>query len=179
MAERWANFAKYGNPNYEGGVQWNPWRYSQTNEVNEEDTSWNREFEYDEYDIDSEYDIDLDDEYYTLDNYEQVKFRKEALELMRISLANDNTAQRTEFKRMPSREEKESSYWDNFWKTAHGLEEEQFTHEEFIDILTRAQKTGLIGRDLKELLDFHWQPEARLVEEDCTCAMWDRIRYRY
>ena len=178
MAERWANFAKHGDPNYEGGVKWNPWRHSQTHEIDADPLGWHTD-EYDEYDIESEYDMDLDDDYYELDNYEHVKFRKEALKLMKLSLVDDGTAQRTEFKRIPSREEKESRYWDNFWKTAHGLEDEQFTHEDFIDILTRAQKTGLVGHDLKEIFDFHWQPEARIVEEDCTCAMWDRIRYRY
>jgi hypothetical protein len=30
-----------------------------------------------------------------------------------------------------------------------------------------------------ELLELKWPPEDRLVERDCTCDMWDRIRYRY
>mmetsp|Transcript_359 Transcript_359/g.340 ORF Transcript_359/g.340 Transcript_359/m.340 type:complete len:118 (-) Transcript_359:208-561(-) len=30
-----------------------------------------------------------------------------------------------------------------------------------------------------ELLDLTWPPEGRLLERDCTCDMWDRIRYRY
>jgi Carboxylesterase family len=30
-----------------------------------------------------------------------------------------------------------------------------------------------------EVLELKWPPEGRLVERDCTCDMWDRIRYRY
>jgi Carboxylesterase family len=30
-----------------------------------------------------------------------------------------------------------------------------------------------------EILELKWPPEDRLVERDCTCDMWDRIRYRY
>jgi carboxylesterase type B len=30
-----------------------------------------------------------------------------------------------------------------------------------------------------EILELKWPPEGRLVERDCTCDMWDRIRYRY
>jgi hypothetical protein len=30
-----------------------------------------------------------------------------------------------------------------------------------------------------EILELKWPPEGRLVERDCTCDMWDKIRYRY
>uniref|UniRef100_A0A7S4IA79 Uncharacterized protein n=1 Tax=Odontella aurita TaxID=265563 RepID=A0A7S4IA79_9STRA len=30
-----------------------------------------------------------------------------------------------------------------------------------------------------ELLELSWPPEGRLIEKDCTCDLWDRIRYRY
>lgn len=30
-----------------------------------------------------------------------------------------------------------------------------------------------------ELLELSWPPEGRLIERDCTCDLWDRIRYRY
>lgn len=30
-----------------------------------------------------------------------------------------------------------------------------------------------------EVFEFQWPPEGKLVERDCTCDMWDRIRYRY
>jgi len=30
-----------------------------------------------------------------------------------------------------------------------------------------------------EIIDFSWPPEQQWVEQDCTCEMWDRIRYKY
>jgi Carboxylesterase family len=30
-----------------------------------------------------------------------------------------------------------------------------------------------------EILELKWPPEGRLVERDCTCDLWDKIRYRY
>jgi len=30
-----------------------------------------------------------------------------------------------------------------------------------------------------EILELKWPPEGRLVERDCTCDFWDKIRYRY
>ena len=37
----------------------------------------------------------------------------------------------------------------------------------------------LEGAFFPEMLELKWPPEGRLVERDCTCDMWDRIRYRY
>jgi hypothetical protein len=60
-----------------------------------------------------------------------------------------------------------------------------------------AQDLGLLGMGLSEdetgkdfrfdaseiffpeFLELTWPPEGRLIERDCTCDMWDRIRYRY
>ena len=55
-----------------------------------------------------------------------------------------------------------------------------------------AQEFGLMGSGLSEsgkgshlhgseaffpeLLELAWPPEGRLIERDCTCDMWDRIR---
>ena len=30
-----------------------------------------------------------------------------------------------------------------------------------------------------QLLELSWPPEARIVERDCTCEFWDRIKYKY
>jgi hypothetical protein len=57
-------------------------------------------------------------------------------------------------------------------------------------VLSMAQEmgtmgTGLLGNGnqrsefLPEFLDLSWPPEERLVERDCTCDLWDRLRYRY
>lgn len=55
-----------------------------------------------------------------------------------------------------------------------------------------AQAMGVVGTGLRgeatradarwdddffpELMELKWPPEGRLVERDCTCDMWDRIR---
>ena len=57
-------------------------------------------------------------------------------------------------------------------------------------VLRMAQEMGIMGEGLlgngnqrseflPEFLDLSWPPEERLIERDCTCDMWDRIRYRY
>ena len=58
-------------------------------------------------------------------------------------------------------------------------------------ILKIAQAAGVMGSGidaegdeseaewLNEIIDFSWPPEARLIESDCTCEMWNRIRYKY
>jgi len=186
MAERWANFAKTGDPNYEGGIKWNPWKFSQAEKedpvVYTQENGWGYEDEYDDYVYDSGDEFETTDfdeysDYYHLDRYEQAKYRKEALDLMRVTIAADNTEQRTEFVRMQTQKAADSNYWDRLFH--HHDDVNAFNYEYYIDILMRAQKTGVVGNNIKELLDFHWQPEARLIEEDCTCAMWDQIRYRY
>jgi len=30
-----------------------------------------------------------------------------------------------------------------------------------------------------QFIELQWPPEGRLVERDCTCDFWERIRYRY
>jgi hypothetical protein len=59
------------------------------------------------------------------------------------------------------------------------------------EILQLAQEMELIGGGLRgsgnarmpdilpELLDLSWPPSGHIIERDCTCDMWDRIRYRY
>lgn len=57
-------------------------------------------------------------------------------------------------------------------------------------VLSMAQEYGVMGRGLlgngnerseflPEFLDLSWPPEERLIERDCTCDLWDRLRYRY
>mmetsp|Transcript_15104 Transcript_15104/g.23448 ORF Transcript_15104/g.23448 Transcript_15104/m.23448 type:complete len:735 (+) Transcript_15104:1-2205(+) len=180
MAERWANFAKTGDPNYEDGVTWNPW---QTYKSTASSKEWNFAGDYDDgYDgiSDAEYyDTDVDD-YYNMDEYDVMKHRKEALEFMKLLSVEEKNSQRTELKRITNPSSIDTSYWDKFWHHSNNLGDEgRKSREQFIDTLQKAQRVGAVGPDLKELIDFHWRPEARLIEEDCTCEMWDRIRYRY
>lgn len=68
MAERWVNFAKFGDPNYEESkANWLPWRYQPTNLEDSEGENGNseipwqpQEFEYmdDEFEDEDEEDED-------------------------------------------------------------------------------------------------------------------------
>jgi carboxylesterase type B len=73
-------------------------------------------------------------------------------------------------------------------------EEEQMTRRAIRQLQQIAQDMGLLGKGLlgeprrgatvnnwiedffPEILEVKWPPEGRLVERDCTCDMWDRIR---
>lgn len=179
MAERWANFAKTGDPNYEDGVTWNTWQTYKNTATSKEWNFVDYEDEYDDISDAAYYDTDVDD-YYNMDDYDVMKHRKEALEFMKLSSVEEKNSQRLELKRLANPSNIDTSYWDKIWHNSNILGDEgRYTREQFIDALQKAQRIGAVGPDLKELLDFHWQPEARIIEEDCTCEMWDRIRYRY
>lgn len=73
-------------------------------------------------------------------------------------------------------------------------EEERMTRRAIRQLQQIAQDMGLLGKGLTgeprrgssatnwvedffpEILELKWPPEGRLVERDCTCDMWDRIR---
>jgi hypothetical protein len=64
-------------------------------------------------------------------------------------------------------------------------------------VMQIAQAMGVVGTGLRgepspsradarwdddffpELMDLKWPPNQILIERDCTCDFWDRIRYRY
>jgi hypothetical protein len=35
------------------------------------------------------------------------------------------------------------------------------------------------GHTIPFLLDIAWPPEARLIERDCSCELWDKVKYTY
>lgn len=44
----------------------------------------------------------------------------------------------------------------------------------------RSSDTARLDEDFfPELLDLRWPPEGRLIERDCTCDMWDRLRCKF
>jgi hypothetical protein len=78
--------------------------------------------------------------------------------------------------------------------------ERQLTRRAVRELQQIAQDMGLLGRGLQgepshyrrggntveweddfvpELFELKWPPDGRLVERDCTCDMWDRIRCKY
>jgi hypothetical protein len=38
---------------------------------------------------------------------------------------------------------------------------------------------GDVGAFFPELFELSWPPEGRLIERDCTCDLWDRIRCEF
>ena len=65
-----------------------------------------------------------------------------------------------------------------------------------IRILRVAQELGVVGAGIatgdeswdgfeddvqlfNEVMEFSWPPESRLIEQDCTCEFWNRIKYKY
>lgn len=68
--------------------------------------------------------------------------------------------------------------------------EQGFPNAEVQEVFRIAQEMGILGIGLAgersssewnedffpDMLELRWPPEGRLVEWDCTCDMWDRIR---
>ena len=63
-------------------------------------------------------------------------------------------------------------------------------------ILRVAQELGVVGVGIEdsgesweglnneahffnEVMEFSWPPESKLIEQDCTCEMWNKIKYKY
>jgi len=77
-------------------------------------------------------------------------------------------------------------------KTASGSGGKKMSKRAIRQVQQIAQAMGVAGTGLRgeptragarwdddffpEMLDLKWPPEGRLVERDCTCDMWDRIR---
>lgn len=156
-------------------------------------SSWPDE-EYD-YWSDDEYDefSDIEDELSARDEY----YRRRALEAMELDVAAEDVFT-TELRRVQYRkdtEEEEVSFlkgqvmkrWGEQKRRMHLMSKSQAK-----EAIRLAQEFGLMGSGLSEsgkgshlhgseaffpeLLELAWPPEGRLIERDCTCDMWDRIR---
>ncbi|GMI06818.1 hypothetical protein TrVE_jg14387 [Triparma verrucosa] len=130
------------------------------------------------------------------------EFRSRVLMLLGVETARD-TKHRTELRRSNSPYEKEEfSSWNIFKKRKKREEDKKSNEKDHYfnkyDVESRAnfilkiaQAAGVMGSGidaegdeseaewLNEIIDFSWPPEARLIESDCTCEMWNRIRYKY
>jgi len=145
--------------------------------------------ESDEYETDNE----ADSEYSTsVEEY----YRYKALELMQMNVAIEDVF-RTELKRVSYSNEVEdddTSFLRGKWRRWYNQNGRQFHPTAKLranEARRIAQEFGVMGIGLSEdsvgkveihfpeLLELTWPPEGRLVERDCTCDLWDRIRYRY
>jgi len=138
---------------------------------------------YDEFDEEAE--RDKNDRYY----------RRKALEALELQVREEDMF-RTELKRVQGRhglkEHAERSFLSGKWFSGASSNDhtEPGRKQSLDEVLRMAQDMGVMGEGLRgqetmrpeflpEFLELSWPPEGRLIERDCTCDMWDRIRYRY
>eukprot|EP00529_Nitzschia_sp_RCC80_P008792 CAMPEP_0113445524 /NCGR_PEP_ID=MMETSP0014_2-20120614/3232_1 /TAXON_ID=2857 /ORGANISM="Nitzschia sp." /LENGTH=1232 /DNA_ID=CAMNT_0000336581 /DNA_START=224 /DNA_END=3922 /DNA_ORIENTATION=+ /assembly_acc=CAM_ASM_000159 len=137
-------------------------------------------------------------------------YRRRALELMEMEVAEDDSL-RTEFRRRPPEQPSAADLKDN-----EIIDHENIPNHQMIRRIQRfAQDMGVLGSGLRgderwllqgsgdksngspgqkdgnqynsywddaffpQLLEIKWPSEGRLVEMDCSCDFWERIRYRY
>lgn len=172
----------------------------------EDEGMWSKEAsfwpdeEYDEWtDEYDEFSDDTDDDIASRDDY----YRRRALEAMEMDVAAEDVFT-TELRRVKYKKEIEdedvSFLGGRVLKRLYHSSNRPMHHmskNSAREAIRLAQEFGLLGMGLSEdeagggypmdaseiffpeLFDFQWPPEARLIERDCTCDLWDRIRYRY
>ena len=204
MADRWVAFAKNGDPNYDGApAEWRPWRY-QLDETfsREKGRSWRPEdFDliFDDEDMDGDLDNETTSEGYSWSDDPQLRmYRRRALAALGMEVVEEDVF-RTMLKRTKKKEEVESFFESVFFanNVQSGRSKDSKRTRRAISRLQQiAQDMGVLGRGLSgepkrgntksweeeffpEILELKWPPEGRLVERDCTCDFWDKIRYRY
>ena len=42
-----------------------------------------------------------------------------------------------------------------------------------------ARRRGSEAQCFLSIMEFRWRPEGRLIENDCSCELWDEIKYEY
>mmetsp|Transcript_1903 Transcript_1903/g.3805 ORF Transcript_1903/g.3805 Transcript_1903/m.3805 type:complete len:91 (+) Transcript_1903:1101-1373(+) len=78
-------------------------------------------------------------------------------------------------------EKKERNYYYNYHKGG-GLAGKYLKIAQDQDVMgvgVDGMYDGLGVNFFNEIIDFSWPPEQQWVEQDCTCEMWDKIRYKY
>jgi len=131
-----------------------------------------------------------------------MEYRRRALKALQLEVADEGDVFRTELRYVQNREGDNLAGRHFFLKTLYwGKELKSKTlggRRSMQEILQLARSMGVIGIGLThddsnrglnndfmdeeffpQLLDLSWPPELRLIEKDCTCDLWDRIRYRY
>lgn len=206
MADRWVSFARTGAPNYEASrADWRPWRYVFDDDFGPDSTRpWETE-DFDRiFNADGEmYDANgtiIEGNLWSDDPQEQA-FRRRALKALGMEVVEEDVFQ-TMLLRTPKGADDTDNPFSFLFGAATGKHhnrkkaetEEQLTRRAIRQLQQIAQDMGLLGRGLAgepkrgnspdnwvedffpEILELKWPPEGRLVERDCTCDMWDRIR---
>jgi hypothetical protein len=129
-------------------------------------------------------------------------YRRRALEALEMEVIEEDVFQ-TMLRRTPKANEDTSMdnpFNEFLFGRSHKPAKDQGSHERHLtrravrQLQQIAQDMGVLGRGLQgepprrgntidweedyfpELLELKWPPDSRLVERDCTCDMWDRIR---
>jgi hypothetical protein len=204
MADRWVAFAKTGNPNYDGApAEWRPWRYeldatfSRENEQvwNAEDFDWL----FEDAQLKGTDNETLTEGYQWSTDPDIRMYRRRALAALGMEVVEEDVFQ-TMLRRSKKKEEVErffeSVFFGNNFPLGRGKDSRR-TRRAIQRLQQIAQDMGVIGRGLRveprragrakaweedffpEILELKWPPEGRMVERDCTCDFWDKIRYRY
>lgn len=205
MAQRWVAFARTGDPNYEDTkIQWVPWRYIPKDDDQPPESDGYIPFE-DDFDVWVDEDSDNEGSQTSTwsENRQGNAFRRRALEALNMEVVDEDEL-RTELKRrILSTKDSGKAFSARHFLAHLGLIEQQGKSEDlptksFIrQVLRIAQDMGVLGTGLKatedtrgfsrtysdwdddffpQLLELKWPPEDRLVERDCTCDFWERIR---
>eukprot|EP00980_Cylindrotheca_fusiformis_P016024 scaffold4715_cov115-Cylindrotheca_fusiformis.AAC.8 len=197
MAQRWVAFARTGDPNYEDAkIQWVPWRYMPKEENSPPESDEYLPWE-DDFDIWSAGESDEDEPH-----AQGTALRRKALEALSMEVAEEDEL-RTELKRTIPLKDSGNSFPASHFLAQLGLidghgKDENMPPKSFVrQVLRIAQEMGVLGTGLKatedtrgssrrnydwdddffpQLLELKWPPEDRLVERDCTCDFWERIR---
>jgi len=208
MAQRWVAFARTGDPNYEDSkVEWVPWRYipgdrDDGNDVEPptdplegfvlEDEFWTGTEENGDSWEDSEERLGR-------------ALRERALQALTMEVIEEDEL-RTELRRTKAtKPDPDNPFFSlkflsnlgiaSSWK---GETETAVPKDAVRKIQRAAQEMGVLGTGMRgdergrfqhpqheeddffpQLLELMWPPESRLVERDCTCDFWDRIRCKY
>ena len=209
MTNRWVSFAKTGDPNFLGSrAHWRPWRYVfDDDDAPDKNIAWETA-DFDQiFDMEVE-DYSgfpsLNESFQWSSDPEDLALRRRALKAMGMDVVEEDV-----FQTMLTRTPKTGEDGDNplafLFGSSGGKSPPQYHNKNNEEKLTRkairqlqqiAQDMGLLGRGLKgepsrgqsayweeeffpEMLEIKWPPEGRLVERDCTCDMWDRIRCKF
>ena len=207
MADRWVSFAKTGQPNFdEARVEWVPWMTSPVAEESDEPPI-EKSIVFENI-FDGGYDLD-DDSSHNEEESRRRRQVLEALDLtvveddpLHTELKHKPAKERDE----KDREEWLAMKLFNAFQIRRQKNQKNgsLRRKEIQDILRIAQDMGILGKgigvvegdldveeqssgippdigsgSLPQLLELKWPPEGRLVERDCTCDFWEKIRYKH
>jgi carboxylesterase type B len=208
MAQRWVAFARTGDPNYaDAKIRWVPWRYipkedDQASASVDQYLPWEDPFDVWSDGEESERKID-ENGFSWSDNKQGRALRERTLEALSMEVIEEDEL-RTELKRTSPHHHDSGNPFSarNFLANLGITEEKQEsnpTKSAIRQVQRIAQDMGVLGSGLRgtedrrgartysywdddffpQLLELKWPPEGRLVERDCTCDFWERIRCKF